>query len=138
MLIHLLLTNQMVLSLNINILEGYIYFCCKTKLRLRVYDRQGKHSFVQDHFYFQGIFSYITERDTSSPDCKHKHTGMLENGAPTNIFGVLYHLFYLELSHFGSWYYLNFFVQKVWVPLILKNKKETFFLCHIPVTARYL
>ena len=49
---------------------------------------QGKHSFVQDCYYFQGIFSYINQRDTSSLDCKHKH--MLENGAPPDKCDVLY------------------------------------------------
>ena len=43
-------------------------------------DRQEKHSFAQECFYFQGIFSYTNEKDTSSPDCKYKH--MLENEAP--------------------------------------------------------
>ena len=67
-------------------------------------------------FYFQGIFSYtdINERNTSSPDCKHKH--MLEKGAPPDKFDVLNALLHIEfhgvnstvdvlgLSHFGCWY----------------------------------
>ena len=48
--------------------------------------------------YLQGIFSYKNERDTSSPDCKHKH--MLENSTPPNKFGVLYHLLSRELNGF--------------------------------------
>ena len=68
-------------------------FFCKTKLRLRVPDRQGKQSFAQDCFCFQGIFIYINERDTSTSDCKHKH--MLENGAPPDKFGVLYTVCYI-------------------------------------------
>ena len=33
-------------------------------------------------------------RDTSSPDCKHKH--MLENGAPPDKFGILYTVCYIQ------------------------------------------
>ena len=39
-------------------------------------------------------------RDTSSPECKHKH--MLENGAPTDKFGVLYHPLHIEFHGFNS------------------------------------
>ena len=46
---------------------------CKTKLRLSVSDRQGKHAFAQEILCLQGIFSYINERGTSSLDCKHEH-----------------------------------------------------------------
>ena len=70
-----LLTNQIALSFNINILSGYIFVVRTTKTSEFLTDK--KHSFAQDCFYFQGIFSYINERDTSTPDCKHKH--MLEN-----------------------------------------------------------
>ena len=59
----------------------------KTKLRLRISDREGKHALAQEGLYLQDIFSYINERDTSSLDCKHKHVA--ENGAPTDKFGVL-------------------------------------------------
>ena len=62
----------------------------------------------------QGIINNVNERDSSSLDCKHKH--MLENGAPPDQFGVLYHVlpiefhsFYIRinvsgLSHFDFWY----------------------------------
>ena len=85
-----MLTNQMALSLNIHILADYYIFI---KLRLRVSDRQGKHNFAQDCLYFQGVFICINERDTSFPDCKHKH--MLENGAPPYKFGVVYTVCYI-------------------------------------------
>ena len=98
-------------------------FCCKTKLRLRVSDRQEKHYFAQPCFYFQGIFSYINERDTSSTACKHKH--MLENGAPADKSGILLHIEFhdfnsridvLGLSQF--WFIvLTHFLQTIWVPL---------------------
>ena len=52
-------------------------------------------------FHFQGIFSYINERDTSTHDCKHKH--MLENGAPPDKFGILYTFCYIiEFHGFNS------------------------------------
>ena len=38
----------------------------------------------------------MTERDTPSHDCKHKH--MLENRAPPNKFGVLYTVCYIQNS----------------------------------------
>ena len=61
----------MALSFNINILAGYIVI---TRPKNRVSDRQEKHASAQKSFYVQGIFSYIDERDTSSPDyCKYKH-----------------------------------------------------------------
>ena len=47
-----LLTYQMALSFNINNYFSRVYFCCKTKLRVGVSDRQGKHAFAQDYFYF--------------------------------------------------------------------------------------
>ena len=70
---------------------------------------------------FQGIFSYINERDTSSTDCKYKH--MLENGALPDKFGVLYQLLHIEfhdlnsridvlgLSHLCSWYEFQLFTD---------------------------
>ena len=42
------------------------YFYCKTKLRLRVSDKQGNLAFAQESFYLQGIFMYIKEKDTLS------------------------------------------------------------------------
>ena len=60
-----------------------VNFCCNTKLRLRVSDRQGKHAVS----IFK-VYSAISGKHTSSPDCKYKH--MLENRAPSDKFGVLY------------------------------------------------
>ena len=49
---------------------------------------------------FQGIVSFLNERDSSYPDCKHKH--MLENGAPPDKFYVLYRLLHIEFHGFNS------------------------------------
>ena len=46
--------------------------------------------FAQEYLYLYGMFSYINERYTSSPDC------MLENGAPPDKFGALYRLLHIE------------------------------------------
>ena len=77
-----------------------MYIYCKTKLRITVSDTQGKYAFTQECFYLQGIFSYINERDTSSPDCKYKY--MLVNGAPNDKFGILYCLLDVEFHGFNS------------------------------------
>ena len=50
-----------------------VYFYCKTKARLRVSGRQGKHAYAQES-YLQDIISYISEKNTSFYDCKHKHS----------------------------------------------------------------
>ena len=67
---------------------------------------------------------------------------MLENGAPPNIFGVLYHLFHievhgfnrrivaLEVSHFGSWYYLNFFTEGMGPFNSDKQKRDILFVSY--------
>ena len=98
---------------------------------------QGKHSYAQCRFYFQGMFSYINKRGTFSPDCKHKH--VLEDGAPPDKFGVLYRLLHTEfngcnsridvsgLLYFVSWYYLDF-LQTVCIPLISAGRGELLFL----------
>ena len=88
-------TIQMALPYQCKYLNKYY---CKTKLRLRVSDRKEKLVFAQECFYFSGIFSYIKERDTSSPGCKYKH--MLENGAPPEKFDVLYGLLHTEFHGF--------------------------------------
>ena len=67
-------------------------FDCKIKLCL---GRQEKYIFTQESFYLQGIFSDITEEDTSLLDCKHKH--MMKSGAPPDKVGVL-HCLLLENS----------------------------------------
>ena len=83
-----LLTNQMTLSFNINIL---ILLEDQNKLSFLT----GKKSLLlHKTFYFQVIFSYINERNTPSHDCIHKH--MLENGAPPDKFGVFNALLHIE------------------------------------------
>ena len=73
-------TSQMALLSNI-----YFYFDCKTRLCLMVPGRQEKKS-----FYLQGVLNDINKQDTSFLDCKHKH--MMKSGAPSDKYGVLYHM----------------------------------------------
>ena len=78
-----------------------MYFYCKTKPRLKEFLIGKENMPLHKKFtILQGIFSYINERDPSSPDCKYKH--MLENGAPPDKFGVQYRLIYLEFHGFNS------------------------------------
>ena len=76
------------------------YFDCKTKLCFIVPGRHGKHIFIQESIYLQGILNDINEQDTSFLDCKHKH--MMKSGAPPDKVGVLYRMSHIELYGFTS------------------------------------
>ena len=57
-----------------------------------------KYIFAQESFYLQGILDDINEQDTSFLDCKHKH--MVKSGAPSDKFGVLYHMVTYRIPSF--------------------------------------
>ena len=107
-----LLTNQMALSFNINILSGYSFVPRPNQDLEFLTDKES--ILLHKNVSIFKVYSAMYIKGTHlPPDCKHKR--MLENGAPPDKFGVLYRLSHRYfhgsnnnridvsgISHFGS------------------------------------